>query len=200
MQYAQVYLCDTANGTGFRTSLFVSCCTHHCIGCFNPEAQDFDYGKEFTREVQEKLIEESDHPYMDGFTILGGEPMEISNQAALRPFLERIRRELPGKTIWVYSGYTWEELTDGSNPRCRSADTYAILSMIDVLVDGEFIEEQKDMSLPFRGSRNQSITEVTQSLHDGKVVFFRIILSNILFLAGRCDMMQECRWHRQIRI
>jgi len=173
MNYAQVYLCDTANGIGCRTSLFVSGCTHHCKDCFNEQTWPFDYGKPFTNEVQNVLISETNHPYIDGFTILGGEPMELKNQAAVRPFLERIRRELPGKTIWIYSGYNWEELTDENNRRCHSRDTGKILEMTDVLVDGRFIVEKRDITLRFRGSSNQRIIDVPASLRTGKVIISR---------------------------
>ena len=170
MNYAQVFGCDTANGVGCRTSLFVSGCTHHCKECFNPETWDFGYGKEFTIEVQNKLIELTDKPYINGFTILGGEPMEVVNQAALRPFIERVNKELPDKTIWIYSGYTWEELTDPSNKCCHSNDTDRILAGIDVLVDGEFHIDEKDISLRFRGSSNQRVIDVPATLESGSIV------------------------------
>ena len=170
MKYAQVFICDVANGPGCRTSLFVSGCTHHCKECFNEIAWDFSYGKDFTPEVEDMLIAETDHPYISGITILGGEPMEVVNQKALRPFIERVRRELPDKDIWIYSGYTWEELNDANNQRCHSEDTDAILSMIDVLVDGEFVASQKNVSLTFRGSTNQRIIDVSQTRASGSVV------------------------------
>ncbi len=170
MNYAQVFLCDIANGPGCRTSLFVSGCRHHCRGCFNDVAWDFQYGKPFDRDVQDALIEESRPAYVDGFTFLGGEPMEVENQKALRPFIERIRRELPGKTIWIYSGYTYEELTDPEDRRCRSEDTNAILSMTDVLVDGRFELEKKDITLRFRGSSNQRVIDVPASRAGGHII------------------------------
>lgn len=170
MNYAQVFKCDIANGPGCRTSLFVSGCTHHCKDCFNEVAWDFGYGKEFDQYVQDTLIEESKLPYVDGFTILGGEPMEIVNQKALRPFIERIKKELPYKTIWIYSGYTYEELTDPNNKRCHGEDTDAILSMTDVLVDGEFQLDKKDIRLRFRGSSNQRLIDVPKSLAEGHII------------------------------
>ena len=170
MKYAQVFICDVANGPGCRTSLFVSGCTHHCKECFNEVAWDFSYGKDFTPEVEDMLISETNHPYINGITILGGEPMEVVNQKALRPFIERVRRELPDKDIWIYSGYTWEELNDANNQRCHSEATDAILSMIDVLVDGEFVASQKNVSLTFRGSTNQRIIDVSQTRASGSVV------------------------------
>ncbi len=170
MNYAQVFMCDSANGIGCRTTLFVSGCTHHCKDCFNEIAWPFDYGKPFTQYVQDKLIEETNEPYIDGFTFLGGEPMEVVNQKALRPFIERIRKELPGKTIWIYSGYTWEELTDPNNKRCHSEDTDAILAMTDVLVDGRFETEKKNIRLRFRGSENQRVIDVPATLKIGQIV------------------------------
>ena len=170
MNYAQVFTCDIANGPGCRTSLFVSGCTHRCKECFNEIAWDFHYGKEFNQHVQDELIEESKPSYINGFTFLGGEPMEIANQKALRPFIERIRRELPDKSIWIYSGYTYEELTDPNNKRCHSEDTAAILAMTDVLVDGEFQLEKKDLTLKFRGSSNQRVIDLPATRKNGRIV------------------------------
>lgn len=170
MNYAQTFFCDIANGIGCRTSIFVSGCTHHCPGCFNEIAWDFDYGHPFTKQVQDRLIELSDHSYIDGFTFLGGEPMEPQNQAGLKPFIERIRREMPDKTIWMYSGYTWEELTDPDNKRCHTQDTNTILGMLDVLVDGRFILDKKDIKLRFRGSSNQRIIDVPATLKEGHII------------------------------
>lgn len=170
MNYAQVFLCDIANGPGCRTSLFVSGCTHHCKDCFNEIAWDFDYGREFTKEVQDTLIKESKETFIEGFTFLGGEPMEVVNQKALRPFIERIRRELPDKDIWIYSGYTYEELMNPDNKRCHSEDTDAILSMTDVLVDGRFVLEKKDITLRFRGSSNQRVIDIPASRKCGNIV------------------------------
>lgn len=170
MRYAEIYTCDIANGPGCRTSLFVSGCTHHCPGCFNEIAWDFNYGAEFDQRVQDQLIEVSRPVYIEGFTFLGGEPMELENQKALRPFMERIRRELPDKNIWIYSGYTYEELNDPKNCKCHGKDTDAILSMADVLVDGRFEQEKKDITLRFRGSSNQRIIDLPKSLANGFVV------------------------------
>lgn len=170
MKYAQVFTCDIANGPGCRTSLFVSGCTHHCKDCFNEVAWDFNYGREFDSQVQDELIKESRPSYIDGFTFLGGEPMEVANQKALRPFLERIRTELPGKNIWIYSGYTYEELTDPHNTRCHSEDTDAILAMTDVLVDGRFELDKKDITLRFRGSSNQRVIDVPETRKNGYIV------------------------------
>jgi anaerobic ribonucleoside-triphosphate reductase activating protein len=170
MNYGELKTTDIANGTGVRTSLFVSGCTHHCKGCFNEETWDFGFGKPFTKEVEDEIIESLRPAYVTGLTILGGEPMEVVNQKALRPFIERIKSELPDKTIWIYSGYVWEELNDKENKRCHGEDTDAILSMIDVLVDGEFKIDLKNISLKFRGSSNQRIILVPESLEKGEIV------------------------------
>lgn len=170
MNYAQVFMCDIANGPGCRTSLFVSGCTHHCNSCFNEVAWDFNYGKEFDQHVQDELIKESKLPYIEGFTFLGGEPMEIVNQKELRPFMERIKTELPDKNIWIYSGYTYEELTDPKNMRCHCEDTDAILSMTDVLVDGKFELDKKDITLRFRGSSNQRVIDIPETRKSGHIV------------------------------
>lgn len=170
MNYAHIKLVDMADGIGCRTSLFVSGCTHHCKGCFNEVAWPFDYGQPFTTEVQDTLIAETNKPFINGITILGGEPMEVRNQAALLPFLDKFHKRLPDKTIWVYSGYTWEQLADEKNTRCHSADTTPLLGLIDVLVDGKFEIEKKDITLRFRGSSNQRIIDVPASLKAGDVV------------------------------
>lgn len=170
MKISEIKYADIANGLGVRVSIFVSGCTHHCKDCFNKVAWDFNYGKEFTQEVQDTLIKEGNNSYISGFTFLGGEPMEIVNQKALRPFIERIKRELPDKTVWIYSGYTYEELTDPNNVRCHSEDTDTILSMTDVLVDGEFDWQKKDITLKFRGSSNQRIIDMPATRASGKII------------------------------
>ncbi len=164
MNYGRIFYCDAANGSGCRTSLFVSGCTHHCRECFNPETWDFDYGKPFTNETENDIIESLRPDYIEGLSILGGEPMELSNQAVIRPFLERVKKEVAHASIWIYSGYTYEELTDTDNKRCHGDDTAAILSLTDVLVDGRFVIEKKDLTLAFRGSSNQRIIDVKRTL------------------------------------
>ena len=164
MNYGQVFYAETANGIGARISLFVSGCTHHCPGCFNEETWDFNFGEPFTREVEDDIIEHLRPSYIDGLSLLGGEPMEAQNQRALLPFLERVKQEVPHATIWIYSGYTFEELLDSENPRCHTEATERILELSDILVDGEFILAEKDVNLRFRGSRNQRILELKESL------------------------------------
>ena len=170
MYVGQIYFTDIANGIGCRTAMFVSGCTHHCKGCFNEETWDFHYGHPYTTEIEDKIIASLKPDHIDGLTILGGEPMELVNQASIRPLIDRVRREVPNKTIWIYSGYTFEELTDPNNQRCHGKDTDAILSQIDILVDGEFVLEEKDITLRFRGSRNQRIIDVPETLKQGNIV------------------------------
>ena len=146
MNYGAIKKVDVANGPGVRVSLFVSGCRNHCKGCFNPETWDFSYGQPFTKETQNEIIEALRPSWIQGLSILGGEPMEPENEAALIPFLERVRAELPGKDIWLYSGYRFEMLHERD-----------ILVLVDVLVDGPFDEKEKDAGLAFRGSRNQRI-------------------------------------------
>ncbi|MDD6021509.1 MAG: anaerobic ribonucleoside-triphosphate reductase activating protein [Oscillospiraceae bacterium] len=169
MHYGEIKNCDIANGTGVRVSLFVSGCTNRCKNCFQPQTWDFNYGEEFTSETQEKIIEMLGKSYINGLTVLGGEPFEPENQRALLPFIKEVRKRLPEKTVWIYSGFTFEELTtDGSHPHCEV--TNELLGLIDILVDGRFVEEEKDISLKFRGSRNQRILDATKSLRTGKAV------------------------------
>lgn len=169
MNYCEIKNCDIADGPGVRVTLFVSGCTNHCEGCFQPETWDFGYGEPFTREVEDKLIELLEPHYIAGLTLLGGDPFEPSNQAALLPFVKRVRETYPEKTIWAYTGFTFEELRcDGSHPRCQATDE--LLSMIDVLVDGRFVLKLKDLRLRFRGSSNQRLIDVKKTLESGKIV------------------------------
>nr|WP_297765949.1 anaerobic ribonucleoside-triphosphate reductase activating protein [uncultured Butyrivibrio sp.] len=170
MNYANIIYTDVANGIGCRTSLFVSGCTHHCKGCFNKVTWDFAYGDNFTKEVKDEIINSLRPSYINGLTILGGEPMEVINQKSLAPFISRVKKELPNKTIWLYSGYTWEELNNKENKRCHSADTSVILNNIDILVDGEFVEDKKDLTLRFRGSSNQRVIDVHKTIESGAVI------------------------------
>ena len=171
MNYAAIKRRDIANGIGVRVSLFVSGCTHHCKGCFNEEAQDFHYGQPFTREVEDRLLEDLSPSFVSGLTLLGGEPFEPANQRALLPFLRRVRECLPEKDIWAYSGYGYErDLLRESRARCEVTDQ--LLSLIDVLVDGEFVEELKDISLRFRGSPNQRLIDLPKSRAAGRVVLW----------------------------
>lgn len=167
MNYGEIKCPDTANGYGCRVSLFVSGCRHHCEGCFNPQTWDFGYGKEFTAETADEIFSMLRRDYIQGLTVLGGEPMDPENQGAVRRLLERAS-ELPDKDVWLYTGYTWEQLMD-KNSRCHTEDTLPILMHTDVLVDGEFRLGEKDISLSFRGSRNQRLIDVKKSLQEGMV-------------------------------
>ena len=168
MNYANIKKRDIANGTGVRVTLFVSGCTHHCKGCFQPETWDFAYGQPFTRETEDELLEALAPSFINGLTLLGGEPFEPDNQQALLPFLRRVRAAYPDETIWAFSGYTWEELTGDSRARCACTDE--LLSLVDVLVDGEFVEARKDISLHFRGSSNQRVIDVPATRAGGTIV------------------------------
>ena len=166
MNYGEIKTCDIANGEGVRVSLFVSGCTHHCKNCFNDVAWDFGYGKPFTEETEEMLLKALEPDYVDGLSLLGGEPFEPENQKALVPFLEKVRERYPQKNLWCYTGYTLEQdLLRDSRARCGYTDR--MLSMIDVLVDGRFVEALKDISLPFRGSSNQRILNLRATLESG---------------------------------
>jgi anaerobic ribonucleoside-triphosphate reductase activating protein len=159
MNYSVIKPVDIADGPGVRVSLFVSGCTHHCKGCFQPETWSFSYGQPFTGETEAYLLSLLRKPHIRGLTLLGGEPFEPDNQRALLPFLKRLRAELPEKDIWCYSGYTLDkELLVPSRARCEVTDE--MLSLIDTLVDGPFIEAQKNITLRFRGSSNQRILEL----------------------------------------
>lgn len=151
MNYAEIKKVDIANGPGVRVSLFVSGCRNHCKGCFNPETWDFDYGRPFTRATEDEIIEALRPSWIQGLSILGGDPAEKENAAVLIPFLKRVRAALPDKDIWLYSGYTYEALRDKE-----------ILTLADVLVDGPFLLELKDAGLAFRGSRNQRIIDLRE--------------------------------------
>ena len=169
MNYANIKKRDIANGTGVRVSLFVSGCTHHCKGCFNSETWNFSYGNPFTEEVENEVIEALSPDYMEGLTLLGGEPFEPVNQKGLINLLRRVRKELPEKTIWCYTGYLFDQdLIPGGKVYCEVTDE--MLSMIDVLVDGEFVQDLYDISLKFRGSSNQRIIDVKKSHESGAVV------------------------------
>ncbi len=168
MNYADIKQYDVANGVGVRVSLFVSGCTHHCKGCFNEVAWDFKYGTPFTEETINTIIEYLKPSYVAGLTILGGEPFEPANQKGLLPLLRKVRETYPEKNIWMFSGYTFD--TDIVGRMCNTLDeTKEILSLIDILVDGKFEEDKKSVSLRFRGSANQRIIKVQQSLKSGKV-------------------------------
>ena len=173
MNYADIKVADVANGEGVRVSLFVSGCNHHCKGCFNAQAWDFNYGKEFTEEDIDRIISELDYPYVAGLSLLGGEPLEYKNQQGLLPLLKRVKEKFPDKDIWCYTGYSFDKDVVGHMVE-NCPETKKFMSYIDVLVDGKFEEDKKDLNLKFRGSSNQRIIDVPKSLKVHKVIPFNI--------------------------
>ena len=171
MHYADIKKADIANGLGVRVSVFVSGCNHHCKNCFNEEAWDFNYGKEFTEAEIDKIIMEMDHPYVSGLSLLGGEPLEHINQQGLLPLVKRVKEKFPDKNIWCYTGYTFDKDVM-ENMYKNWEETPELMSYIDVMVDGKFEEDKKDINLRFRGSSNQRIIDVPKSLKEKKAVLF----------------------------
>lgn len=168
MNYANIKKYDVANGVGVRVSLFVSGCTHRCKGCFNAEAWDFAYGKPYTEDTEKEILQALSHDYIAGLSLLGGEPFEPCNQRVLVTLLRKFRDTYPQKTVWCYSGYTLDrDLVVGGKAYCEV--TEEMLSMLDVLVDGEFVESLKDLKLRFRGSSNQRIIDVKRTLQDKQI-------------------------------
>lgn len=177
MNYGEIKKCDIANGEGVRVSLFVSGCTHRCKGCFNEDTWDFSFGKQFTEETQDSIIDALSRSYINGLSLLGGEPFEPQNQRTLVPFLKKIKKLFPDKNIWCYTGYRLEsDLLQNSRAKCECTDE--MLKMIDVLVDGEFIEELKDIGLAFRGSSNQRIIDMKNTLTRGTICLKKLKSEN----------------------
>ncbi len=171
MYYGNIKNCDIADGEGVRVTLFVSGCTNRCEHCFQPETWDFNYGEPFTKEVEDKILSLLAPSYINGLTVLGGEPFEPQNQRALLPFLRRVREVYPNKTVWAFSGFTLEELrTDGSHPRCEVTDE--ILALLDVLVDGRYEHDKRNLMLKFRGSSNQRLIDMNKTREIGTVVLW----------------------------
>lgn len=172
MNYAEIKDCDIANGPGVRISLFVSGCTHHCPGCFNEVAWDFDYGEPFTQETIDKLLAMLKPSYIRGLTLLGGEPFEPRNQGAIVELLRQVKGCYPNKSIWAFSGYLFDrDILSGKLGAWEITREY--LSYLDVLVDGPFIEAKKNLSLRFRGSENQRIIDVPASLRAGEIILWQ---------------------------
>lgn len=172
MHYGTIKNCDIANGIGVRVTLFVSGCRNKCKNCFQPETWNFQYGTPFTEETQEYILKLLEPAYITGLTLLGGEPFEAENQRDLLPFLKRVREKYPQKSIWAFSGFTLEELR---NPECRGCCevTEEILSMLDVLVDGRFVEELKSIALRFRGSSNQRVIDMKKTRESGEITLWQ---------------------------
>lgn len=170
MNYATIKECDVANGPGVRVSVFVSGCNHHCKGCFNQEAWDFNYGKEFTQETIDQVLKDLDHDYIEGLSLLGGEPLEYNNQKGLLPLVRQVKEKFPNKSIWCYTGFDFEKDVMGKMYNTWE-ETKELISDIDVIVDGKFQEEKKNLSLRFRGSENQRLIDVKKSVAESKVVW-----------------------------
>lgn len=172
MNYAEIKTCDVANGPGVRVSLFVSGCTHHCEGCFNKEAWNFNFGKPFTDEVIDDIIEYMKPDYIKGITLLGGEPLEQTNQQGLLPLIRKIDQIYPEKDIWCFTGYDFEKDVIGRMME-EWDETKEFMSYIDVLVDGEFMIDKKDLNLVFKGSSNQRTIMVQESLAEGRIIYWQ---------------------------
>ena len=170
MNYATIKNCDIANGPGVRISLFVSGCTHHCKGCFNEVAWDFDYGEPFTQQTIRTILDMMKPGYIKGLTLLGGEPFEPENQGPIVELLRQVKKAYPQKSIWAFSGYLYEKIT--SHTLGDWAVTQDFLSYLDVLVDGPFVEEKKNLALRFRGSENQRLIDMPATLASGKIVLW----------------------------
>ena len=169
MNYADIKKIDVANGEGVRVSVFVSGCNHHCKGCFNQCAWDFNYGKEFSEKEEQQIIEYMNHDYISGLSLLGGEPLEPRNQEGLLPLVKKVKEKFPNKDIWCYTGFDFEK--DVVEKMAKNNETTReLLKYIDIIVDGKFEEDKKDLKLQFRGSSNQKIVDVKKSLQTGKIV------------------------------
>lgn len=171
MYYSEIKECDIANGPGVRVTIFVSGCTHHCKGCFNEMTWDFQYGRQFGEQDIEKILKLLEPSYIAGLTLLGGEPMEYVNQQGLLPLLRNVKEKYPDKSVWCYTGYQFDK--DILQDFCKKwQETQEMLSYLDVVVDGEFVEELKDISLRFRGSSNQRIIDVKKSMQTGEIILW----------------------------
>ena len=169
MNYADIKKIDVANGEGVRVSVFVSGCNHHCKGCFNQCAWDFNYGKKFTEKEEQQIIDYMNHDYISGLSLLGGEPLEPRNQEGLLPLVKKVKEKFPNKDIWCYTGFDFEKEVVEKMAK-NNETTRELLKYIDIIVDGKFEEDKKDLKLQFRGSSNQKIVDVKKSLQTGKIV------------------------------
>ncbi len=172
MNYAEIKYFDIANGPGVRVSLFVSGCTHRCKNCFNKVAWDFKYGNQFTDEIKNKIFDECKSDYIKGISLLGGEPFEPENQPDLLGFLKEFKVKFPEKDVWCFSGYTYEQLTGKDEARCYTPNTKDMLSYIDVLVDGKFVQELYSIRLQFRGSSNQRLIDLNRTRDTGEITLW----------------------------
>lgn len=173
MNYATIKKCDIANGEGVRVSLFVSGCTHYCKNCFNSCAWDFSYGEKFTEETEKEIFHELDLSYVNGLSLLGGDPFEVENQYGLLPFLKKVKERYPQKNVWCYTGNVLkDDLKSFTNDKYNTPVTEELLSYIDILVDGEFEQERADITLKFKGSANQRVIDMNASRKKGEVVIY----------------------------
>ena len=173
MKYAKIKKCDVANGPGVRVSLFVSGCNHHCKNCFNREAWDFNYGKDFTETEENQIIEDLKPDHISGLSLLGGEPLERQNQEGLLPLVKKVKQAYPDKKIWCYTGFTFDKQIIGEMVEKENRETTKdLLANIDYIVDGRFVEELKDPKLRFRGSSNQRIIDVKKSLERKEIILW----------------------------
>ncbi len=173
MHYGAIKKNDIANGEGVRTTLFVSGCRNGCKNCFNRETWAFDYGEPFDEEVAEDILSTFENDFIAGLTLLGGEPMEPENQKALLPFVREFKKRYPNKTLWLYTGNTLEELTAGVGKHFKcTEETAELLSYVDILVDGRFVEEKKSLGLRFRGSSNQRVIDMNKTRAAGEIVIW----------------------------
>ena len=173
MYYGAIKRCDIANGEGVRVSLFVSGCRNRCKGCFQPETWDFTYGKLFDRVAAEEIFSAAENPSVRGLTVLGGEPMEPENQSELLPLLREFKSRFPHKTVWLYTGNLYEELTcEMGGHRCHTEHTAELLSLVDVLVDGPYVEEEKSLGIRFRGSKNQRVIDMNRTRESGEITIW----------------------------
>lgn len=170
MHYATIKECDVANGPGVRVSLFVSGCNHHCKGCFNEIAWNFNYGCEFTEETVNKVLKDLDKDYIEGLSLLGGEPLEHTNQKGLLPLIKKVKEKYPNKSIWCYTGFDFEKDVMG-NMYKNWEETKELVNNIDVIVDGKFEQELKNPSLKFRGSSNQRLIDVQKSIKENQIIW-----------------------------
>lgn len=170
MNYATIKECDVANGPGVRVSLFVSGCNHHCKGCFNEIAWNFNYGNEFNQETINKILKDLDKDYIEGLSLLGGEPLEYVNQKGLVDLVKQVKEKFPNKTIWCYTGFDFEKDVMGKMYNVWD-ETKELVQNIDVIVDGKFEMEKKNPSLKFRGSENQRLIDVKRSMKEQKIIW-----------------------------
>ena len=186
MYYGAIKKFDIANGEGIRTSLFVSGCRNRCKNCFNKDTWDFNFGFEFTNEVMEEVLSTFNHSFIKGLTVLGGEPMEPENQRGLLPFIKEFKRRYPDKDLWLYTGNLYEELTGqcGAHYKCLDI-TAELLSYVDILVDGPFVEEEKSIGLRFRGSKNQRVIDLNKTRKENKIVIWDGCKGDKIYTGGK---------------